>query len=184
VIGEHQRNVAVQLTGFVPVEQVGKTVVVLRNQNAHARRALAFGQPPVHLKAGGNRKKLIGQFVQTYVQAEGSNSTRIRNKLVSASRCSSACRILPLWRKTNSEIAATRPLRSGQLINNTAEGLPEILGKAHSSIQICRDDRSVTLPAVSAGMQPGTGWRCACAGRLRERIARVGDASKRQAASL
>ena len=71
VVGDHQRNVAVQLARLVPVEQVGEAVVVLRNQNAHARTPLAFGQPPAHLKARGNRGELIGQLVQAHVHPGG-----------------------------------------------------------------------------------------------------------------
>src|SRR5437667_5140243 len=53
--------------------------------------------------------------------SEGSNSTRIRNRLDSASPCSSAKRMFPLWRKMKSAILATTPLRSGQLTSRMAE---------------------------------------------------------------
>src|ERR1700691_4630612 len=47
-------------------------------------------------------------------KSAGSNSTRVRKRLDASSPCSSAKRMLPLWRKINSAIEATIPLRSGQ----------------------------------------------------------------------
>src|ERR1019366_7271256 len=55
-------------------------------------------------------------------KSAGSNSTRVRKRLDSSSPCSSLNRMLPLWRKMNSAIEATTPLRSGQETRRMAEG--------------------------------------------------------------
>src|SRR5208283_1707088 len=65
--------------------------------------------------------KRSGNWARSKSKSAGSNSTRVRKRLEAASPCSSLTRMLPPWRKMNSAIEATTPLRSGQETRRIAE---------------------------------------------------------------
>src|SRR5208282_388842 len=65
--------------------------------------------------------KRSGNSARSKSNSAGSNSTRVRKRLDSASPCSSLNRMLPWWRKMKSAMVATIPLRSGQETSRMAE---------------------------------------------------------------
>lgn len=59
MIGDDQRNLALQLAALMAVEQVLQAVVILGDEDGNARPVGGTGQPPVHLEVVGDGTKML-----------------------------------------------------------------------------------------------------------------------------
>jgi hypothetical protein len=98
MIADDQRNVARQLSGAMAVQQIDQAMVVARNKQRHPRTVARKRHAPLHPKARGDGRELFAKSFISNAKPARSHSTRIRNRFWSSSRCSSACRMLPLLR--------------------------------------------------------------------------------------
>ncbi len=67
VVGNNQRDVAGEFAALVAVEEIDEAVVVLRNQNDHARSMRGLRQPPLHLELFRDRRKVFGEVGEVFV---------------------------------------------------------------------------------------------------------------------
>src|SRR5580700_188868 len=57
MIADHQREIAPQFSVSLPIQQIDQAMVVLRNEDGHARTAIAQGDTPVHAELVSDRAK-------------------------------------------------------------------------------------------------------------------------------
>src|SRR5580700_545383 len=67
MIGDDQRDIAGEFAGPVTVEKIDEAVVVLRNQNDHARTMRGLRQAPLHLKLFGDGREMFGEVGEVFI---------------------------------------------------------------------------------------------------------------------
>ena len=67
MVGDDQRDVAGEFSALVTVEEVDEAVVVLRNQNDHARAMRGLRQTPAHLILCGDGREMLGEIGEVFI---------------------------------------------------------------------------------------------------------------------
>ena len=101
-------------------------MVILRDEDGHARPIGRVGEAPVHLEVAGDGSKVFGKLSQVKI--------KVRRVELDPRQKEVGCLIsmligekdVAVWRKMNSAIEATTPLRSGQETRRMAESFMDI----------------------------------------------------------
>ncbi len=67
VIGDDERDLAGEFAALVTVEEIDEAVVVLRNQNDHARAMGGLRQAPLHLELFGDGREMFGEVGEVFI---------------------------------------------------------------------------------------------------------------------
>jgi hypothetical protein len=57
MVADNQREIALQLSAALSIEQIHQTVIVFGNENGYSRTIIAQGKAPVHAKLVRDRSK-------------------------------------------------------------------------------------------------------------------------------
>jgi hypothetical protein len=68
MIGDDQRDFAGKLAAVMPVEEIDEAVVVLRDQDDHARAMRRLREPPLHLELFGDWREMFGEFGEVFIR--------------------------------------------------------------------------------------------------------------------
>ena len=71
VIGNDQRDFALQLADFMAVEQVDQAVVVLRNHDRHLLALAGLGEAPLHVELFGDGREVTGKLGERNIEVGG-----------------------------------------------------------------------------------------------------------------
>src|SRR5208283_4110402 len=62
MVGNNQRNLAVEFAALLTVEQILQAMVTLRDEDSDARTVRRSRQPLVHLEVASDGRKVLGEF--------------------------------------------------------------------------------------------------------------------------
>ncbi len=68
VVGNDERDFAVQFADLVAVEQVDQAVIIFRNHDDHALALAGSGKAPFHAELVGDRIELLGEFLKRQIK--------------------------------------------------------------------------------------------------------------------
>ncbi len=80
VVGNDQRDVAGEFAALMTVEKIDEAVIVLRDQDDHARAMRGLGQPPVHLELFGDGREMFGEVGEVFISEVGIPRRHVRRR--------------------------------------------------------------------------------------------------------